>query len=137
MSRRQQTFVAPDGENKKFIIPESDWFIEGKSYFPGEHWDILIDFVHEKLPEYGDLFEQASYLNGDFSDWSTYKTSQFRLALEKLCTILSESEDLTSEETEGISEWFENSSYIEMVKIVIMIVDESLKSEKPFDSYAG
>jgi hypothetical protein len=104
---------------------------------PVEHWDILIEFVYEKLPEFGNLFEKASYLDDDFSDWSIKKTAEFRLVLDKLCEILRKSENLTSEETEGASEWFENSSYIEMIQTVIAVVDESLKSGKQFDSYAS
>jgi hypothetical protein len=32
-----------------------------------------MEFANEKLPEYGDLLEKASYLDGNFSDWSIKK----------------------------------------------------------------
>jgi hypothetical protein len=137
MGRRYQTFVAPGEEEKELPIPKSIWHVGGATHIPAEHWDILIEFVHEKSPEYGDLFEKASYLDGNFSDWSTSKTVEFRSVLEKLCLILNESKDLTSAETEGISEWFENTTYIDMIQTVIAVVDESLKAGEPFNSYAS
>jgi hypothetical protein len=137
MGRRYQIFVAPGEEEKELPIPKSIWHVGGATHIPAEHWDILIEFVYEKLPEYGDLFESASYLDGNFSDWSMDKVAEFRLILEKLCLILSKSENLTSEKTEGVSEWFENTTYIEMIQTVMAVVDESLKSGKSFDSYAS
>jgi hypothetical protein len=137
MGRRYQTFVAPGEEEKELPIAESIWHVGGAAYIPAEHWDLLIDLVHERIPEYGKLFEKASYLNNDFSGWSVAKTAEFRSVLEKLCTILNESANLTSESTEGISEWFENSSYIEMIQTVMAVIDESLKLGEPFNSYAS
>jgi hypothetical protein len=62
MGRRYQTFVAPGEEEKELPILESIWHVGGATHIPAEHWDILIEFVYEKLPEHGDLFEKASYL---------------------------------------------------------------------------
>jgi hypothetical protein len=137
MGRRYQTFVLPGEEEKELPIPKSIWHIGGATRIPAEHWDILIELVHEKLPECEDLFEKASYLDGDFSDWSISKTVEFRVILEKLCLILKESKDLTSEETEGISEWFENTTYIQMIQTVMSVIDESINTGEPFNSYVS
>jgi hypothetical protein len=129
--------VIPGEEEKELPIPKSIWHIGGATRIPAEHWDILIELVHEKLPEYGDLFEKASYLDGNFSDLSMSKTIQFRLVLEKICLILDELKDLTFEKTEGIFEWFENTTYIQMIQTVIAVIDESIKTGESFDSYAS
>jgi hypothetical protein len=137
MSRRYRTFITPGEEEKELPIAKSNWHTGGATYIPSEHWDILMNFVHKKLPEYEDLFEKFSYLDDDFSDWSINKTNEFREGLEKLCLILNKSEDLTSEKTEGVSEWFENTSYIKMIQAVMAVIDESLNSGQPFNSYAS
>lgn len=129
--------MIPGEEEKELPIPKSIWHIGGATRIPAEHWDILIELVHEKLPEYGDLFEKASYLDGNFSDLSMSKTIQFRLVLEKICLILDELKDLTFEKTEGIFEWFENTTYIQMIQTVIAVIDESIKTGESFDSYAS
>lgn len=137
MGRRYKTFVAPGEKESELPIPKSIWHVGGATHIPAEHWDILIEFVYKKLPEYGELFERASYLDNNFSDWSMDKVAEFRLILGKLCLILSKSGNLTSEKTEGVSEWFENAKYVEMIQTVIAVVDESLKCKKFFDSYAS
>jgi hypothetical protein len=129
--------VIPGEEEKELPIPKSIWHIGGVTRIPAEHWDILIELVHEKLPEYGDLFEKALYLDGDSFDWSMSKTIQFHLVLEKICLILDESKDLTSEKMEGIFEWFENTTYIQMIQTVIAVIGESIKTGESFDSYAS
>jgi hypothetical protein len=87
------------------------------------------------MPEYGNLIEEASYLDGHFSQWSMKKTADLRVGLEKLCLILSQSENFTYEDVDEIYEDYPNDVYISMIQAIIAVVDESLKASDFFDSY--
>jgi hypothetical protein len=137
MGRRYQSFVAPGDEDLSLPIESSPWHVGRATYIPAEHWEILLDFVHKNLPGYGDLFEKASYLDGNFSDWSTDKEMRFRTGLEKLCKILKNTKDLTNEATTDIYEYYPNSEYLEMITAIIAVIDESLRLSDFFDSYVG
>lgn len=102
---------------------------------PREHWELLIEFANKKLPEYGDLIEKASYLDGDFSKWSMKKTADLHTALEKLCLTLSQSENFTYNDVDEVYEDYPNESYIRMIQAIIAVLKESLKAEEFFDSY--
>lgn len=135
MGRRYQNFVAPGDEELELPIPKSRWHIGRLACIPREHWELLIEFASEKLPEYGNLLEKASYLDSNFSDWSAKKTSEFRSALGKLCSILSESDNFTYKDIDKIYEDYPNDAYIRMIQAIISVVDESIKSSEFFDSY--
>jgi hypothetical protein len=135
MGRRHQRFVAPGEEELSLSIPKSPWHLERRVRIPVEHWELLLELAHEKLPEYGNLIKKASYLDGDFSDWSMGKTADLRIALEKLCLILSQSENFTYKDVDEVYEDYPNDSYIRMIQAIIAVVDESLKIKEFFDSY--
>jgi hypothetical protein len=135
MGRRHQRFIAPGKEELPLPIPESPWHLERRVRIPAEHWELLIEFAQKKMPEYGDLIEEASYLDGHFSQWSMKKTADFRVGLEKLCLILSHSENFTYKDVDEIYEDYPNDVYISMIQAIIAVVDESLKASEFFDSY--
>jgi hypothetical protein len=135
MGRRYQNFVAPGNEEIELPIPKSRWHVGRLACIPREHWELLIEFASKKMPEYEDLFEKASYLDGNFSDWSEQKTLRFRTALEKLCSILSESNDFTYKDTDEVYEDYSNDAYIRMIQAIISVINESLKASEFFDSY--
>jgi hypothetical protein len=135
MGRRHQRFVAPGEEGLSLSIPKSPWHLERRVRIPAEHWELLIEFAQKRIPEYGDLIEKASYLDGDFSEWSMQKTADLRVALEKLCLILSQSENFTYKDADEVYEDYPNEVYIEMIQAIIAVVDESLKLSEFFDSY--
>jgi hypothetical protein len=135
MGRRYQRFLAPGKEELPLPIPESPWHLERRVRIPAEHWELLIEFAQEKIPEYGDLIEKASCLDGDFSKWSMKKTADLHTALENLCLTLSQSENFTYKGIDEIYEDYPNDVYISMIQAIIAVVDESLKTSKFFDSY--
>jgi hypothetical protein len=136
MGRRHQVFLAPGEEELPLPVPKCHWHVGRHVRIPAEHWEILIEFFNKKLPEYENLLEKASYLDGNFSDWSMEKVAKFRAALEQLISILNESEDINHEYSDEILEIHSNSEYIKMLELIIAVVDESLKSLEFFDSYA-
>jgi hypothetical protein len=135
MRRRYQNFIAPGDEELELPIPKSRWHVGRLACIPREHWELLIEFANEKLPEYGDLLEKASYLDGNFSSWSIKKTLDFRTALEKLCSILNKSNNFTYKDTDEVYEDYPNDAYIRMIQSIIAVLDESLKLSDFFDSY--
>ena len=62
MARRKQIFVAP-GEDKPLPIEKSAWHFDRRTYIPGEHWDKIIEFALIKMPEFGELLEEGSYID--------------------------------------------------------------------------
>jgi hypothetical protein len=137
MGRRYQNFVAPGDqeEDLDLPIPKTRWHTGRSTFIPAEHWELLVEFANKKLPEYGDLFEKASRLDGNYSNWSMEKVSEFRTALEKLCSILSESDNFTYKDIDEVYEEYLNNAYIRMIQAIIAVTDESLKLSEFFDSY--
>jgi hypothetical protein len=134
-SRRHQRFVAPGDRELPLPIPESPWHVGRLADIPAEHWEILVRYAQKNFPQNGELMEEASYLDGDFSHWSVEKSVQFRHLLEQLCALLGEAEDFTYEDEDEIYEDYTNSAYIRMIQAVMTVVDESLKSSEFFNSY--
>jgi hypothetical protein len=134
-SRRHQRFIAPGDEGLPLPIPKSPWHLERFTRIPAEHWEILVRYAQENFPQNGELMEEASHLDGNFSHWSVEKSVQFRHLLEQLCALLSETEDFTYEDEDEIYEDYPNFVYIRMIQAVMAVVDESLKSSEFFDSY--
>jgi hypothetical protein len=137
MGRRRQYFIAPGDEDQDLPIASSPWHIGRYVRLPAEHWEILTEFIEIHLPEYKDIFREASYLDGDFSDWSMEKVAEFRRGLLQLALILSESEDLSYELTDEICEDYPNSEYVRMIDAIIAVVDESIRFSESFDSYTN
>jgi hypothetical protein len=137
MSRMYQCFVAPGDPDEDLELPidKSPWHTGRSTYIPAEHWEIIVGFLEKKLPVYINLFEKASCIDSDFSDWSMDKVSEFRTALEELCTLVKVSKEITSEDTHEVQESFPNSEYIRMIQAVIAVTDESLKESAVFNSY--
>jgi hypothetical protein len=137
MGRRQQYFIAPGDEDQDLPIASSPWHIGRYVHIPAEHWEILTDFIEIHLPEYKHIFKEASYLDGDFLNWSMEKEAQFRRGLLQLKSLLNKSEDLVYELTDEVREDYPNSEYIRMIDAIIAVVDESIKFSVSFDSYVN
>lgn len=135
MGRRRQYFIAPGDEDQDLPIASSPWHIGRYVHLPAEHWEILTEFTRIHSSEYRDIFKEASYLDGDFSNWSMEKVTEFRHGLLRLKSLLNESEDLAYELTDEVYEDYPNSEYIRMIDAIIAVVDESIKSSESFDSY--
>jgi hypothetical protein len=137
MGRRRQYFIAPGDEDQDLPIASSPWHVGRYVRLPAEHWEILTEIIETHFPEYKELFKKASYLDGDFSDWSMERVIEFRNGLLKLSLILSESKDLEYELTDEIFEDYPNSEYIRMIDAIIAVVNESLECSESFDSYVN
>ena len=70
IARRKQVFEASGDEEMPLPIEKSPWHFDRNTYISGEHWDAIIEFALMKMPEFGELLEEGSYLNGDFSNWT-------------------------------------------------------------------
>jgi hypothetical protein len=147
-SRKYLVFKAPGDEEEKLNFSDRYFKIIGRrAYIPIIHWEILIEFVDQNLPEYTNLFEKASFLDENFSNWSMIDVQNFRVALEKLSLFLRQSKEIdyrdyhinykTKGETLPDYDIFDNAWYEEMIQLVIVVVDESLKSGEFFDSYVN
>jgi hypothetical protein len=145
-SRAYLVFKAPGDEEEELPFSDQYFDISGRrAYIPIIHWEILIEFVDQNLPEYTKLFEKSSFLDENFSDWSMDDVRKFHDALGKLCSVLRQSEEIdykdyyldykTKGKEIGDHNIYSNDMYIEMVKLVMAVVDESLKYEEFFDSY--
>jgi hypothetical protein len=135
MGRRYQNFVAPGDEDISLPVPSSCWHVGRLATIPAEHWEILIEFANKKLSQDEDFLEKVSYLDGDFSNFSMEKVTKFHCILEELISILRGSEDINHEYSDEILEIHSNDEYIEMLKTILAVVDESLKLSKFFNSY--
>jgi hypothetical protein len=138
MSRRYQCFVAPGDTEEDLDLPidKSLWHTGRSTYIPSEHWEIILEYVKKNMPgEYGDLFEKASFIDSDFSEWSMDRVSKFRAMLEELCSLLKSSQDIACVVTETVQESYPNSEYVRMLQAVIAVTNESLKISESFDSY--
>ena len=69
-------------------IAESPWHFGRRTYIPREHWDKIIEFAQKMMPEFGELLEEASFLDEDFSNWSEDKTRRLYEGLQQLCTLI-------------------------------------------------
>ena len=141
MARRKQVFEAP-GEDEDMPLPieESPWHFGRCTYIPSEHWEVIIEFAKDKMPSFGELLEEASYLEADYSDgnwtkWNNQKTQKLKDGLKQLCVLISQSEPLTPEVTEEILENHPPEAHIKMIKAVIAVICESQRMNQLFDSY--
>lgn len=135
MARRKQVFEAPGHEEMPLPIAESPWHFGRSTYIPGEHWDLIIEFAQEKMPKFGELLEEASFLDGDFSNWTNEKTKRLYEGLQKLCTLILESEPLAPEITDEILEDQSPEGHVDMIKTVMAVIEESQRMNQMFDSY--
>ena len=135
MARRKQVFVAPGDEDMPLPIKKSPWYIGRATYIPGEHWDKIIEFAQEKMPEFGELLEEGSYLDGDFSNWTDYKTYKLHNGLQQLCQLILNSEDITPEIIDEILENHSPIDHVNMIKAVLAVIEESQRMGEMFDSY--
>lgn len=135
MGRRYQNFAAPGDEDLSLPIPKSCWHVGRIATIPAEHWELLIEFANEKLSQDEFFLEKASHLDGNFSDWSMGKVSEFCSALKELIFILNQSENINNEYSDEILEIHSNNEYIEMLETILAVVNESLKSSEFFNSY--
>lgn len=135
MSRIKQVFAAPGSEEEPLPIERSPWHIGRLAILPQEHWGKIIDFVSKNDLEFGELLEQASFLDGDFSKWSDEKTQRLLSGLEQLCLLINEAEPLVPEASDEFPEDYSNSEHIRMIQAVIAVVEESIRSQEMFDSY--
>lgn len=135
MARRKQVFVAPGDEDMPLPIEKSPWHFDRDTYIPGEHWDIITEFALIKMPEFGELLEEASYLDGDFSNWSEDKTHKLYEGLQQLCALIIKSEPLTPEITDEIPENYGSEDHVDMIRAVMAVIEESQRIGEMFDSY--
>ena len=135
MARRKQIFEAPGDEDMPLPIEKSPWYIGRATYIPGEHWDKILEFAQEKMPEFGELLEEGSYLDGDFSNWTNDKTDRLYKGLKQLCTLILESEPLTPEVSSEIPENYGPEDHVDMIKTVMAVIEESQRMGEMFDSY--
>ena len=135
MARRKQVFVAPGEEDKPLPIEKSAWHIGREAIIPKEHWDLIIEFALMKMSEFGELLEEASYLDGDFSHWNRQKTQKLYEGLKQLCILIDRSEPLTPEITDEILEDYTPEAHINMIKTVMAVVEESQRMNQMFDAY--
>ena len=135
MARRKQVFVAPGDEDMPLPIEKTAWYFGRQTYIPGEHWDKIIEFAQEKMPEFGELLEEGSYLDEDFSNWSEDKTRKLYEGLQQLCTLILESEPLTPEIRGEILENYSPKTHVNMIEAVLAVIEESQKRGEMFDSY--
>ena len=136
MARRKQVFEAP-GEDEDMPLPieESPWHFGRCTYIPSEHWEVIIEFAKDKMPSFGELLEEASYLDGDFSNWTDEKTHKLHEGLKQLCQLIIESEPLTPEITNEILEDHPPEDHVDMIKAVIAVISESQRMNQMFDAY--
>ena len=135
MARRKQVFVAPGDEDMPLPIEKSAWHFGRRTYIPGEHWDKIIEFAQEKMPEFGELLEEGSYLDEDFSNWSEDKTRKLYEGLQQLCALILESEPLTPEIKGEILENYSPETHVNMIEAVLAVIEESQRIGEMFDSY--
>ena len=135
MARRKQVFEAPGDEDMPLPIAESPWHFGRRTYIPGEHWDLIIEFALMKMPEFGELLEEASFLDGDFSNWSEDKTRRLYEGLQQLCTLILKSEPLAPEIKGEILEDQSPEGHVDMIKTVMTVIEESQRTGEMFDSY--
>lgn len=136
MARRKQVFEAP-GEDEDMPLPmeENPWNSGRRAIIPAEHWEVIIDFAKDKMPDFGELLELASYLDGDFSNWTNEKTHKLHEGLKQLGQLIIESEPLTPEVTDEILEDYPPEEHIKMIKTVLVVIEESQRMNQMFDAY--
>jgi hypothetical protein len=147
MSRRRYwVFVAPG--NEEVDLPSScrsQWVTGRYAYLPVAHWEIMIEFVSQHFPQSANLFRRASCLDDDFSGWTMEKVRDFRHVLEDLSNLLQKSQDIDYKiyyrDYKSLGQeipehdLLDSEGYIEMIKLVMVVVDESLNLGEFFDSY--
>ncbi len=135
MSRLWQIFEAPGPEEQPLPLPPSPWHFGRQARLPQEHWERIIELASKQHSEWGELLEQASYLDGDSTEWSAHKTRTLRVILSQLCQAIANAEPLVPEATEDIPDPYPNSEHVRMIQAVMAVIDESLKGSGIFDSY--
>lgn len=136
MGRFKQIFIAPDKDEDVYTpIEWIGWRFGREAVIHKEHWEIIIEFAQEKMPEFGELLEEVSYLDGDFSNWTDTKTLKLHEGLKKLQMMISNSEPLNAELTDEIKETYTNEQYNQMIEAVINVIEESQQMGEMFDAY--
>ncbi len=135
MSRRKQIFIAPGKEEEELPMEKTPWNIYREAVLPREHWEVIMEFAKDKMPEFGELLEEASTLDDDFSNWNKKKTKKLYEGLKQLSKLINQSQPLTPEVNEEILENHPKEAHIKMLKAVIIVVEISLEINEMFDSY--
>ena len=136
MGRLKQVFIAPDKDEYLYAPTEwIGWRFGREAVIHKEHWEIIVEFAQEKMPEFGELLEEGSYLDGDFSNWTNDKTDRLYEGLQQLCTLILKSEPLAPEIKGEILEDQSPEGHVDMIKTVMTVIEESQRTGEMFDSY--
>ena len=135
MARRKQVFEAPENDKGLPLPIGKAWNYGRSALVPAEHWEVIIEFAQKQMPKFGELLEEASYLDGDFSEWTNEKTLELYEGLDKLRKLIAQSEPLTPEIKGEILENHPPEAHIEMIEAFMLVIEESQRMGEMFDSY--
>lgn len=131
-------FRAPGDDEIDLPIEKSSWHVGRYVKILDGHWDTIIQFASEIDPIKSEKLDMLAQSRDDAdgeTDISNIDLQEMLIFMDLISSALEDMKDVSIAPSEDDPDGFENSVYIDMIKAVRSVIEETLRLGQPFDAW--